>query len=81
MRDPSVLGDLAEKVLAVYRLKPTTEQRLELQSKTIEFGVLAFNSPIDHIFSRMVFKIVKGRAVFSPIRARDRHAPPAGGGN
>ncbi len=66
VRDSSVLGDLTEKVLAVYRLKPATEQRLELQPKTIKFGVLAINSPIDHIFSRMVFEIAK--AFRNPIK-------------
>ena len=66
VRDPSVFRDLAEKVLAVYRLKPTTEQGLKVELQTIKFGFLMICGPMDHIFRRMVSKIAK--AFRNPIK-------------
>jgi hypothetical protein len=50
VRDPSIFGDLAEKVLAIYQLKPPPEQRLKLQSKAIQLNFLPVYGPINYIF-------------------------------
>jgi hypothetical protein len=57
--NPGVFRDLTEKVLAVYRLKPSAELRLELEPKTIKFGLLAVCGPIDHILSGMIPEIAE----------------------